>query len=336
MKKFKIFAALLFVFCLNAGALWCEEVVTAYTTLEASLAQKLFAAFEEESGIKVNWERLSGGEAIARLESEREKPKASIWVGGVGTQHVEAKLRGLSEPYRSKFAFSIPAMYRDNENYWTGLYVGPICFCINKNSAVDLNLPTPRTWSDLIAPVYDKKIRMAHPSTSGTGYNVITTLIRVNKGDEEKAFEYFKKLNNSIERYTRSGSAPGKSCVSGDIPLAIGYFDDLVRAKAQGAPIEVIVPEDGTGFETASMSLLKGAPEPDNAKKLYDWILGEKAMNIIAGDYVIPLSKKAKPLETGFSLAWLNLVEQDDKWDAENKERLIKRWIDEISPVPEN
>ena len=328
MKKFKIFAALLFVFCLNAGALWCEEVVTAYTTLEASLAQKLFAAFEEESGIKVNWERLSGGEAIARLEAERANPQASIWVGGVGTQHIEAKLRGLSTPYRSRVAKSIPSRYRDPENYWTGLYVGPIAFCMNTERAKELGLEMPKSWADMIKPEYAKKVRVAHPSTSGTAYNMITTVIRINDGNEDAAFAYFKQ-------FTRSGSAPGKSCALGEIPIAIGYLHDQIKLQREGAKIQIVIPEDGTGFETASMSILKGGPQPVNAKKLYDWVLGQKAMDIIARWYVIPLSDLATPTDTGFSLADMNLVNQDDQWDAANKERLLERWNKEISTAPE-
>ncbi|MBR1673150.1 MAG: iron ABC transporter substrate-binding protein, partial [Fretibacterium sp.] len=95
MRKF---ALALCAVLLLVSAAWSAEVVKAYTTMEEPLAKALFDAFEAETGIKVEWVRLSGGEAIARLEAERANPQASIWVGGVGTQHIEAKLRGLSTP----------------------------------------------------------------------------------------------------------------------------------------------------------------------------------------------------------------------------------------------
>ncbi|MBQ9403953.1 MAG: ABC transporter substrate-binding protein [Synergistaceae bacterium] len=332
MKKFAF--TLIFVMLL-AGSGFAAEVVKAYTTMEEPLAKALFDEFEAETGIKVEWVRLSGGEAIARLEAERANPQASIWVGGVGTQHIEAKLRGLSTPYRSRMASSIPARYRDPENYWTGLYVGPIAFCMNTERAKELGLEMPKSWADLIKPEYSKKVRVAHPSTSGTAYNMITTVIRIFNGDEDKAFAYFKELAKSVEQFTRSGSAPGKSCALGEIPIAIGYLHDQVKLRKEGAKIEIVIPEDGTGFETASMSILKDGPDPLNAKKLYDWVLGQKAMDIIARWYVIPLSKLAAATETGFSLDKMNLVNQDDQWDAANKERLLERWNKEISTAPE-
>ena len=334
MKKFAL-ALVMFTFIFSSTVTFAAEVVKAYTTMEEPLAKSLFDAFEAETGIKVQWVRLSGGEAVARLEAERENPQASIWVGGVGTQHIEAKLRGLSTPYRSKAANSIPSRYRDRENYWTGLYVGPIAFCMNTERAAELNLKMPKSWADLIKPEYAKKIRVAHPSTSGTAYNMITTVIRVFDGDEDKAFAYFKDLSKSVEQFTRSGSAPGKSCALGEIPVAIGYLHDQVKLKKEGAKIQIAIPEDGTGFETASMSILKNGSNIENAKKLYDWVLGQKAMNIIAKWYVIPLSNKATPTETGFSLENMNLVNQDDQWDASNKERLLERWNKEISTAPE-
>lgn len=332
MKKFVFAVAFVLLFAFSANA---AEVVKAYTTMEEPLAKALFDEFEKETGIKVEWVRLSGGEAIARLEAEKANPQASIWVGGVGTQHIEAKLRGLSTPYRSRVAKSIPSRYRDPENYWTGLYVGPIAFCMNTERAKELNLEMPKSWADLIKPEYAKKIRVAHPSTSGTAYNMITTVIRINNGNEDNAFDYFKKLSNSVEQFTRSGSAPGKSCALGEIPIAIGYLHDQIKLQREGAKIQIVIPEDGTGFETASMSILKGGPDPLNAKKLYDWVLGQKAMDIIARWYVIPLSDLATPTDTGFSLADMNLVNQDDQWDAANKERLLERWNKEISTAPE-
>ena len=319
-------------------AVWCggfagaeaAESLKAYTTLEEAYAKELLDAFEKETGIAVEWVRLASGETVARIEAEKANPQASIWVGGVGTLHIDAKNKGLTMPYNSREAENIPAKYRDPERFWIGLYVGPIAFAMNTDRAKELGLSMPKTWEDLLKPEFAKRVRMANPSTSGTAYNVLTTLIRIFGGDEEQAFAYLKKLDGAIDQYTKSGSAPGKNCAIGEIPVAIGYLHDLIKLKVTGAPLEIVVPEDGTGFETASLSLIKGGPDAVNAKKLYDWILGESAAKIIAGWYVIPLSQKAPALDTGFSLAQMKLVDQNDVWDAEQKARLLERWQTEV------
>ena len=54
------------------------------------------------------------------------------------------------------------------------------------------------------------------------------------------------------------------------------------------------------------------------------------AMDIIAKWYVIPLSSKASPVDTGYSFEKMTLVDQNDVWDAANKARLLERWNKEI------
>ena len=105
--------------------------MAAITTLEEPLAKQLFDQFEKETSIKVNWVRLAGGEAETKLEAEKGNPTVSIWVGGVGLNHMSAKIKGLTAPYISRYATNTPAQYRDPQNYWIGLYVGPLGFITN-------------------------------------------------------------------------------------------------------------------------------------------------------------------------------------------------------------
>ena len=320
----------LLVLVVAGGAAFAQQSVNAYTTVEEPLAKQLFDQFEKETGIKVNWVRLSGGEAEARMEAEKGNPQASIWVGGVGLNHMSAKNKGLTTPYRSRLADNTPAQYRDPENYWIGLYLGPLGFITNEARARELNIKPPQSWADLLKPEYKGLIRMANPTTSGTAYNVITTIRYVFGGDEERTFDYMRKLDVNMDQYTRSGSAGGKSVAIGEIPVAIGYAHDMVKLKVEGAPVIISIPSEGTGFEIASMSLVKGGKDPVNAKKLYDWVLGKTAQDIIGQWYVIPLSRVATKNPVAFSMDEVKTVEQDLEWDADNKNRLLDRWTREI------
>jgi len=71
MKRSAVLIALLALVVSFAAA---QQSVSAYTTLEEPLAKALFEKFEAETGIKVNFVRLSGGEVVTRLEAERENP----------------------------------------------------------------------------------------------------------------------------------------------------------------------------------------------------------------------------------------------------------------------
>lgn len=307
--------------------------VNAYTTLEEPLAAALFAQFEKETGIKVNFVRLSGGECVARLEAEKANPQASIWVGGVGLDHITAKSKGLTTPYVSRYSRNTPLEFRDPQNYWIGLYVGPLTFVTNLDRAAELGITPPKSWEDLTKPEYKGLIRMANPNSSGTAYNVLTTMRYVFGKDEAKMMDYMKRLDANIDQYTKSGSAPGKSVATGEIPIAIGYAHDQVKLKAAGANIEINAPSEGTGYELASMSLIKGGKDVVNAKKLYDWILSDKdAQKIFTEWYVVLVANGAEKHPDALSLSEIKTVKQDFAWDgdAANKERLLNMWTTEI------
>jgi iron(III) transport system substrate-binding protein len=306
--------------------------VNAYTTLEEPLAAKLFQIFESQTGIKVNFVRLSGGECVARLEAEAANPQASIWVGGVGLDHITAKSKGLTIPYISRYTSKTPTQFRDVENFYIGLYVGPLTFVTNTARAAELGLTPPKSWADLLKPEYKGYIRMANPNTSGTAYNVLTTILDV-FGTEDKMIEYMTALDKNIDQYTKSGSAPGKSVATGEIPIAIGYAHDQVKLKAAGSPIVITAPSEGTGYELASMSMVKGGKDTVNAKKLYDWILSSpEAQKTFTEWYVVLVADGAAKHPDALSINEIKTVTQDMVWDGDNanKTRLLDRWTNEI------
>ena len=280
--------------------------VNAYTTLEEPLAAALFARFEEETGIHVNFVRLSGG---------------------------AAKSKGLTTPYISRYSAKTPAEFKDPDNYWIGLYVGPLTFVTNLDRAAELGLEVPHSWEDLTKPEYKGYIRMANPNSSGTAYNVITTIRYIFNEDEDAMMDYMKRLDANIDQYTRSGSAPGKSVATGEIPIAIGYAHDQVKLKVEGANVEITAPSEGTGYELASMSLVKGGPDAVNARRLYDWIISDPdAQEIFTQWYVVLVAEGAAKHPDALSIDEIKTVKQDFAWDgdAANKERLLDWWTNEI------
>jgi iron(III) transport system substrate-binding protein len=330
MKRFLI---AVMVLALAASMGFAQNSVSAYTTLEEPLAKELFEQFQKETGIAVSFVRLSGGEAVARLEAEKAKPQASIWVGGVGLDHITAKSKGLTEAYRSRESGSTPAEYKDPQNFWIGLYVGPLTFVTNLDKAKELGLTPPKSWADLLKPQYKGYIRMANPNNSGTAYNVVTTIRTINGNDEAKAFDYLKKLDVNIAQYDKSGSAPGKAVAIGEAPIAIGYAHDQVKLKVEGANVEIDPPSEGTGFELASMSIVKGGPNAVNAKKLYDWVLSDSdAQQIFTKWYVVLVRDGAAKHPQALSIKDIKTIKQDFTWDgdAANKKRLLDRWTSEI------
>jgi len=299
--------------------------VTVYTTLDEPVAVAVFKRFTKETGINVDWVRLSSGECQARLTAEKENPQASVWFGGVGILHINAKSAGLTTPYISPNATVIPDNFKDRDGYWTGLYAGVLCFENNINMLKKYNLPAPESWEELSDPKYKSQVQMANPGSSGTAYNVLATLVQI--FGEDKAFEMLKKLNNNITMYTRSGSAPGKNVSIGEVAVAVGYSHDAVKLISEGYPLKLTFPKEGTGFEVASISMIKNGPqkEADNAKALIDWSLSKSCATVLASMELTPLVDVPLSAEA-VTIKKVNTIKQNDEWAAKEKERLVEKW----------
>jgi len=322
-----------FILMTAAGIVAAQTALSAYTTLEEPLARELFEQFERETNIRVNFVRLSGGEAVARMEAEAANPQASIWVGGVGLDHITAKGKNLTIPYVSREAVNTPAQYRDPQNFWIGLYVGPLVISTNLDRARALGITPPKSWNELLQPQYRGHIRMANPNVSGTAYNVLTTIRYVFNRNEDQAFDYLRRLDANIDQYARSGSAPGQSLAIGEVAIAIGYAHDHVRLRANGANIEINAPSEGAGFELASMSLIRGGRQPMEARRLYDWILSSpNAQRIFTNWYLVLVRNGAATHPLALTLDQIRTVNQDMTWDGDpaNRTRLLNRWTTEI------
>jgi len=329
----KRIVSLLFVLLMAAGMVMAQNSVSVYASCDEMLAKGLFDQFTKETGIQVNWVRLSGGEALARMEAEKANPQASIWVGGVGLDHITGKTSDLTTPYQSRHSANTAAEFKDPQNFWIGLYVGPLTFVTNLDRARALGLTPPRSWADLIKPEYKGQIRCPNPNTSGTAYNLITTMRTLNNGNEDAAFDYLKKLDANIDQYTRSGATPGQNVATGEIPIAIGYAHDQVKLKVEGANTEITAPSEGTGFELAAMSLIKGGKQPIQARQLYDWILSSpNSQKLFTDFYVVLVQRGAARHPLALPLDQIKTIRQDLAWDgdAANRKRLLDRWTAEI------
>jgi iron(III) transport system substrate-binding protein len=299
--------------------------ITVYTTLESKVADSLFRAFTREHSVYIEWRRLSTYETVLRLEKERNNPWASIWVGGVGLGHILAKQKGLTRPFTPAVQSPFTSHYKDREGYWTGIYIGFLCFIINTEKLTEHTLKEPISWKDLGDPVYKDHIQMAFPGLSGTAVNIVSTLVQV--FGEEGAFYLLKQIDGNVKKYNIAGVTASRSAALGDVTIAVGYAHDAYKLIDQGYPLKVIIPEEGTGYEIASISLVKNSPleEQGNAELLYTWLLGEKATTIYEENFLTPLYNGVIA-DGAHEYEGIRIIQQDDIWISKNSKRLIEKW----------
>ena len=309
-------------------------------SVQAEWCNMIQTVFARTTGVKVNMSLKGSGEALAQLIAERANPKTDVWFGGTGDPHLQAAEQGLSLEYKSP---SLPQLHAWAQQQATqsayktvGIYSGPLGFGYNTELVAKKKMPVPKSWADLLNPIYKNEIQVANPASSGTAYTMIATLVQLM--GEDKAFEYMKGLHKNIATYTRSGTGPIKAVARGETTVSISFVHDGPGEAMQGFPVATITPAEGTGAEIGSMSLIKGARNLDHAKKFYEWALTAAAqeMGAAARQYQVPSNKAAKVDPRVPDFKKIKFIEYDyAKYGASaERRRLISRWEKEVNSLP--
>lgn len=312
------------------------EVIIACTPQEEQ-CQAMADAFTKSSGIKTSYVRMSSGEGVARLDAAKSKPEFDVLYGGPSDGHVAAFNAGLIEPYVSPNAAAIPDKYKDKDGKWTGTYVGVLGFCSNEDQLAKIGATAPKSWADLLDPKLKKQVAIAHPSTSGTSYTALWTQMVLNDMDVDKTFDYLAKLHNNVLQYSKSGSAPGQMAGRGEVAVGVIFSHDCVKYQKEGFDmLENTFPSEGTGYEIGAVSLVKGGPNAENAKKFLDWTLTPDHQNIgpTVGSFQIPTHPDAKVTEDMVKLDQVKLVDYDSIAAGEKKKELTAKFDAEVAPAP--
>lgn len=228
--------------------------------------------------------------------------------------------------------FQDPAKVKGN--YTSAIYMGILGFGVNTERLKKLGInEVPKCWKDLTDPRLKGEIQIADPQSSGTAYTAIATFVQL--WGEEAAFDYFKNLHPNISQYTKSGITPSNNTARGETTIGIGFLHDYALQKQQGAPIEMIVPCEGTGYELGGVSILKGARNLDNAKLFVDWVLSKEGQELAwqkGNSLQILTNTTAQQSPTAFDPTKLNLIDYDfEKYGAaDERKRLIGKWVDSI------
>lgn len=308
------------------------RTVTLYLGPPENTSSALAKGFEAKTGIKTTFLRLSAGEAINRIRAEKNNPQASITYGIGLPSLLTLKSDGLLQPYISPEAAAIPARYKDPEGWWTGTDVDFIGIASNKKFLEEKRLKAPRTWEELARPEFAGQVCLGNPATSGTGYTFLTTILQLM--GEAKGWEYLKRFNANVAQYTRSGIGPTQLVGRGEVGVGILFAHDILGSIDKGFPIEMSLPQEGTGYELFGVAMLKGAPEADAARRFIDWSLTPESQEILAAtEYLdVPTHPKAKVHDLVKPYQNVKLINFDFNWAGSStvRQQLIDRFQKEI------
>lgn len=290
------------------------------------------AAYQKETGVRVPPDMKGSSAAMAALEAEKSNPQADVayYAGAIGYQ---AASKGLHQPYKPEGFDKIPTGLKDPDGKWFTVHTGHIALLVNTKALS--GKPIPRSFADLLKPVYKGMVVYDDPTIQGTGFTFVYGINSVLGGspDLKQGFDYLKALGPNVLNYAKENSY--NDLIRGEVPIWINADGNGLKAKwVDKAPVEVVIPSEGTITMPLVMGLVNGAPHKEAAQQYLDWLLGPTAQALMAESFFAPvmdvklspdLQAKFLPPSAYAKTKTLPLAEMAGKADA-----VKQRWLREV------
>lgn len=262
-------------------------VISYNTPKEWANYGEVLNAFTQKTGVKAPNDPKNSGQTLAALQAEASSPAADVAYYGI-TFGIQAEAADVTAAYVPERSAEIPPELKDDNGHWTTVHTGTIAFLVNRDK-LD-GAPVPKSWADLLKPEYKGKVGYLDPTQAAVGYNVATAVNQALGGtldDFGPGLDYLKKLkaNGAV---TPAQTATAK-VAQGEIPILIDADFNGYKLKAEGAPVDVVIPAEGSIQIPYVVSLVKKSPNSAAGKALIDYLLSEEGQKLFAKGFVRPV-----------------------------------------------
>ncbi len=278
------------------------EVVNLYTDRHYDSDDKLYSAFTQETGIKVNVVKGKSDELIERLKTEGEDTQADLFItADVGRLH-KAKAASLLQTIDSQYLkTNIPENLRDKDNQWFGLTkrARVIVYAKDRVKPSDLS-----TYEDLTNPKWKGKILVRG---SDSVYNQTLLASFIETMGEENAKQWASGIVANMARDPKGGDRDQAKAIAageGDIAIMNTYYFGLMlnssdpEEKKVAEKLAIFFPDqngNGTHINVSGAGVVKSAKNKGNSVKLLEFLASEKAQKSFAeANYEYPVNKNVE------------------------------------------
>ncbi len=221
-----------------------------YKELSASLNKNFKAYYKETYGkdVDITFVRPGGWPVVVdKVRAWGGKPDADIFLGAGAPAHELLKKEGLIVPYKPKGSEKVPAEWqgmkvKDEDDFWTCFAPWIVTNIYNEKVLKKLRLPPPKTWNDLLNPIYRGNIVHTLPYASGTMHEAIEILLQ--GFGEEEGWKYLRLLAANLARFSTGSTDTTQLVARGEVPIGMAQPQmNAMAARKDGFPIRDLLPE---------------------------------------------------------------------------------------------
>lgn len=255
--------------------------VTVYMPSPKGLNEKYIAAFEEETGVKVDLFEGTTGEILARLEAEKDNPVADVVVLASWSDGLAMKNEGNLESYDAKDADKLYEDFIDSDKELFGTSASSVGVIYNTTIVENLDAD----WADFADEKYNGDIALPDPEKSGSAKDFLAGYFSQNK-DDWKTWEDIAANGLAIPG---ANKAALEAVTTGEKAILLAGVDyNAYKSIADGEPLAIYYPKSGTVINPRPAMILKSAKNMDNAKAFIDFLISDKAQELVADAYLLP------------------------------------------------
>ena len=233
--------------------------------------------------VNVQWLDMGSQEIHDRVRSEAANPQADVWFGGPDTIFARGAEDGLLEPYRPDWAEAVPPESRGPDDLYFGVYQAvPILFF--NSDAIDA-ASAPTDWDDLLDERWRDRILIREPLASGTmrtAFGMVLAGSVAETGDVESGLDWLRRLDAQTKEYVQNPALLFEKLIRREGDLTIWELTDANLQRQRGAPLDYRFPASGTPVINDAIGLVKGARNPDEARRFIDWVGSREATLLTA------------------------------------------------------
>ena len=300
--------------------------LTVYTALENDQLSTFKAEIEKAvPEVDIQWVRDSTGVITARILAEKSAPKADLVLALAASSLLLFNKEGMLEAYTPAAVAGLKEQFRSKDGSFVGMdaFLGVVCY--NTVEGAKAGTTAPAAYKDLLDPKFKGKLVMPHPASSGTGYLMVAAWLQ-GMGEAE-GWKFMDGLHENMAVYTHSGSAPCVQAAKGERLAGLGFDMRGAKEKSNGAPIDIILPKEGVGWDMEASALMKGSAKIALAKKVMDWVASKPANELYSKYYALVAHPDVKNLPANYPAdAEAKMVKVDLQKMANDRDATLKEW----------